>query len=205
MKAISLALLLMISACANSTEIHVWGDSLSGLDNSWPNVLMKIDADPNTEGHQQFPITIKNHAQGGLSYANQDAETVFKVPEWTFCASNERQSKRRVTILWLGGNDGLFGSDLAAVEHSVSEAVRFFVENNCELHVALPPEREMTSPDYQSWENVRAVIRSVTESYGLEPVEVPYVWAWTTDGLHPNDFQSWALANFWIREILGND
>lgn len=187
---------------ASARETHVWvfGDSLSSATISWPAAISATDANPNTPQHE-FIAYMKVAAQAGLAYSNLRGEAYFQLPPYLSCRGGPGHPVTKV-VLWLGGNDGTYGTPPHAVREHVTTAVRQLQKKGCEFYLVLPPKPEPGFIRYDSWMLVRSIIQDVAEREGVENLLDPYYdWNETLDGLHPNARLSWALGVYFAKQL----
>jgi hypothetical protein len=104
-------------------------------------------------------------------------------------------------VLWLGSNDAIYGTPREQFNQHVWEEIEFLTEKDCNPYVVLPPVPEPENPAYAEYIDKRGIIIQAADYYGATVIDPPFNWDMTTDGIHPNDYQSWGLAIFFINQL----
>lgn len=165
---------------AQSRNVVVFGDSLSGYADAWPD---------------QMVTNMRNHAQGGLTLRD------FEVPSWLGC-SNKRYRSDEV-ILWLGTNDATQGIPSHVFSAKLREVLSVLRVRGCTVYLALVPEWTDHPVVAHRLEKYRQVQRDVARLFrNVEVFEIPYDRDMLIDLIHPNLAQSYIQAHF-VELFLG--
>ena len=199
MKGIVLALALVSCTATAQPEVWVFGDSLSSSATSWPAVITELDKDSTTPERDSFGH-IRVGAQGLLSFTDVYGAKVFETPRWINCTPGPNSPEVKV-ILWLGSNDARFDTPRDQFQQHVWEEVEFLTEKGCDPLIVLPPVPLTDNPAYNEYIDRRGIIIQAADHHGARVIDPPFNWAMTTDGVHPNDLQSWLLAIYFIKEL----
>jgi acyl-CoA thioesterase-1 len=195
---ILLALLLVpvalpCQATPDSRTLLVVGDSLSAaygipVQNGWVALLQQRLA------AEEYPYTVVNASISGDTTANARA----RLPQ--ALARHQPQ----IVVLELGGNDGLRGLSLAAMEDNLAAMIETATASGAQvllIGVQLPPNY---GPQYTG--KFQAIYRDLAQRYdiALLPSLVDGVGTDSKlmqgDGIHPNrDAQPLMLARVWDR------
>ena len=160
--------------------IFVFGDSLTGVPNSWAEQLNTRD------------LWVRNFAIPGLQMRD------FEIPPYFTCTNNRNLWADEVVIA-LGTNDAIFGN-VGAYTRSLWNAIAALKARNCtKIYIVQAVDFTDREPIAKRIRKIRDVAHQAAMLHDLIIVDMTYDRNELVDGIHQNDYLHDLQAEQWRR------